>query len=397
LGNGVGYLFLNITVVHTNNNTRSYPLKLTNYRFACYLTVTSFIKRLLAPTVIKLANKWSSRPDKKRVDSALSKLHQQIVANPGKRGLFIPFNETDKFIIFSDQHKGARNSADMFASSAKTYVTALNYYDEQMFTYINLGDSEELWGNTFLSVKKHNKATFENEKRFIKRNAFVKIFGNHDLYWDNDPLAAISLMQIYDEAIPIYEGAILQGQVGGKAISIFMTHGHQGDLQSDGNWFSKWFVSNIWGPLQAFLAINPNTPSNNQQLKSDHNRIMYEWSAKQTDTLLITGHTHQPVFRSFTELETIYQKLAAAREANNPDMVTQLQDKIAKLRLQGNVVPDFNGYLDTYFNTGCCCFDDGDITGIEIADGYIRLIKWKHGKRSERNILEECRLADLKL
>jgi hypothetical protein len=30
----------------------------------------------------------------------------------------------------------------------------------------------------------------------------------------------------------------------------------------------------------------------------------------------------------------------------------------------------------TYFNTGCCCFANGSITGIEIADGQIRLIKW---------------------
>jgi hypothetical protein len=29
-----------------------------------------------------------------------------------------------------------------------------------------------------------------------------------------------------------------------------------------------------------------------------------------------------------------------------------------------------------YFNTGCCSFSDGDVTGIEIAEGYIRLVKW---------------------
>ena len=29
-----------------------------------------------------------------------------------------------------------------------------------------------------------------------------------------------------------------------------------------------------------------------------------------------------------------------------------------------------------YFNTGCCCFGDGDVTGIEIADGEIRLVRW---------------------
>lgn len=359
----------------------------------------SFLKRFLTPIVIKLVNKWSSRPDKKRVNTALSKLYQQILTNPGKRGLVVPFNEKkDRFIIFSDQHKGARDSADIFARSTKNYLAALDYYDREMFTYINLGDSEELWGNSFLSVKKHNKGTFENEKRFIKRNAFVKIFGNHDLYWDNDPLAAVSLLQIYGEAIPIYEGIILQGVVNNKDISIFMTHGHQGDLQSDGNWFSKWFVSNIWGPLQAFAAVNPNTPANNQQLKTDHNRLMYEWVSKRADTLLITGHTHQPVFRSFTELETIFEKLAAARADGNNDMVKLLQDKITALHLKGDIVPDFSGYLDGYFNTGCCCFDDGDITGIEVADEYIRLVKWKkRGKVSERIVLEECKLANLKL
>ena len=29
-----------------------------------------------------------------------------------------------------------------------------------------------------------------------------------------------------------------------------------------------------------------------------------------------------------------------------------------------------------YFNTGCCSFGDGDVTGLEIADGQIRLVRW---------------------
>jgi hypothetical protein len=29
-----------------------------------------------------------------------------------------------------------------------------------------------------------------------------------------------------------------------------------------------------------------------------------------------------------------------------------------------------------YFNTGCCSFPDGDITGIEIAGGEMRLVRW---------------------
>ena len=29
-----------------------------------------------------------------------------------------------------------------------------------------------------------------------------------------------------------------------------------------------------------------------------------------------------------------------------------------------------------YFNTGCCSFPDGDVTGLEIAEGKIRLVRW---------------------
>ena len=178
-----------------------------------------------------------------------------------------------------------------------------------------------------------------------------------------------------------------------------MTHGHQGDLQSDGNWFSKWFVSNVWAPFQSYLRINPNTPANNDQLKTAHNKMMYQWSSKRKNTLLITGHTHQPVFKSFTELESLYDKLEKAKKANESTEAQTIQARIDKLHLKGEKMPDFTGYLDTYFNSGCCCFDDGDITGIEIADGCIRLIKWyyKNSKESERMVLEESKLEDLKI
>jgi hypothetical protein len=47
----------------------------------------------------------------------------------------------------------------------------------------------------------------------------------------------------------------------------------------------------------------------------------------------------------------------------------------------------------SYFNTGCCCFSDGDITGIEITEGVIRLVKWdQEGKNVNRIILEEAQL-----
>jgi predicted phosphodiesterase len=359
-----------------------------------------FLQRLLTKPVVNLANTMSSRPDKKRVDKALSELYKNIITDPGKKGLVIPFDQQrDKFIILSDQHKGARDGSDIFAKAERNYIAALDYYHHEKFFYINLGDSEELWENLFVTVKKHNKATFEKEKLFLDRKAFIKIFGNHDLYWDNDPLAPVSLKEIYGQEVKIYEGVILQTEVKNKPLSIYMTHGHQGDLQSDGNWFSKWFVSDIWAPFQSYLRINPNTPANNDQLKTAHNKMMYQWSSKRKSTLLITGHTHQPVFKSFTELEILYDKLAQAKKTKESTEAQTIQARIDKLHLKGEKVPSFSGYLDTYFNSGCCCFSDGDITGIEIADGCIRLIKWSyvHSKDSERMILEESKLEDLKI
>jgi predicted phosphodiesterase len=359
-----------------------------------------FLQSIFTKPVVALANRISSKPDKGRVDKALSELYREIKANKTRKGQMLSFDAaTDKFIILSDQHKGARDGADVFAKAAKNYLAALDYYNKNHFFYINLGDSEELWENLFITVKRHNKATFEAEKLFITRHAFIKIFGNHDLYWDNDPLAGVGLQSIYGQKVEIYEGAILKTIVKGKPFEIYMTHGHQGDLQSDGNWFSKWFVSDIWAPFQAYLRINPNTPANNNELKSDHNRMMYEWSSKRKNIILITGHTHQPVFRSLTQLESLYEKLGIAKQNNNTAEAAVLQNKIDKLHLKPFMPPDFKGYLDTYFNSGCCCFDDGDITGIEVADGCIRLIKWKYGKgkTSERLVLEESKLEDLKL
>jgi len=358
-----------------------------------------FLQHLLTNTVIKLADKFSSRPDEGRVDKELSDLHKQILSAKNNKGIIIPFDvKKSKFIILSDQHKGARDGADIFKKAEGNYLAALEYYYKSEFFYINLGDSEELWENLFVTVKNHNMATFKAERKFLDRGTFIKIFGNHDLYWDNDPLAKVSLESIYGKKMDIYEGVILATNAGKKDLQIFMTHGHQGDRQSDGNWFSKWFVSDIWGPFQAYLRINPNTPSTNDQLKTDHNRIMYQWSSKRKNLLLITGHTHQPVFKSFTEIEILYQKLEAAKKANDTNVAKDIQQRINKRHAKGDTVSDFTGYLDTYFNTGCCCFDDGDITGIEIEKDTIRLIKWhyRHGS-SERIILEEEKLENLKI
>lgn len=167
------------------------------------------LQRLFSPLIIKLANKYSSRPDRDRVHKALSALYEDILERPGKRGQLINLENSHRIIIFSDQHKGDRSHLDDFAFSEQNYLAALSYYNAQNFLYCNLGDSEELWENMVRDVIKHNKENFEAEKRFLERNALIKLFGNHDLYWDNDPLAGFTLEKIFGKKINIYEGIIL--------------------------------------------------------------------------------------------------------------------------------------------------------------------------------------------
>jgi predicted phosphodiesterase len=316
----------------------------------------------------------------------------------GKKGFVIPFNiGTDRFIIFSDQHKGRKNGADDFMAAEKNYITALRYYDDQLFHFISLGDCEELWENTILQVLNNNPLSFEAEKKFVRRNAFTKIFGNHDLDWQIDPLTLAYLNRMYGVSLPVFEGIILETRVDRNPMKIYCTHGHQGDLQSDGNWFSKFFVSKIWAPLQAYLHINPNTPAYDKTLKTAHNRMMLEWAMQQKDVVLITGHTHQPVFESLTHFERLQWRHRKALYDQNRQWAQAIEDEMKWRSVEDTgIAQDYSAIRPVYFNSGCCCFSDGDITGIEIADGFIRLIKWEEVEHtSTRIVLEERKLEDL--
>jgi hypothetical protein len=155
-------------------------------------------------------------------------------------------------------------------------------------------------------------------------------------------------------------------------------------------------VSDVWGPLEGWLRINPNTPANNDQLKTAHNEMMYQWSSRQKNLLLITGHTHQPVFRSLTQIEQLYEDLSKLKAGKDKIVIAEKQAEIRKREQKGDQKPGSAKPLDTYFNSGCSCFDDGDITGIEIEKGMIRLIKWFYDEhKSCRKVLGECKLAEL--
>jgi hypothetical protein len=176
----------------------------------------NLIRRLLLRPILWLVNRFSSAPDKEKVFDALTRLMGRLQSDPGAKGFIIPFEiSTTKMIIFSDQHKGAKNGADDFASAEPNYLAALQHYNKEGFHLICLGDSEELWENTLQQVKKNNTRSFDAEKKFALRHAFTKIFGNHDLDWEINPTAGNDLKELYDTAVMPLEGVILQTNIAG--------------------------------------------------------------------------------------------------------------------------------------------------------------------------------------
>lgn len=315
------------------------------------------------------ANRISGAPDKEAVFRSLSKLYRSAQAKKQKRVLVMEVGPNDAFIIFSDQHKGNKDEADVFARAEANYIGALQHYHAQCFSFINLGDCEELWKYKPGEVLQHAARSLEAESAFQHENKYFRTFGNHDLIWKNAWDVKSLLKSWFSMPLAVPEGLLLRMNIAGKAFHLFLTHGHQGDKMSDNNAFSTWIVAHIWTPLQRYLQINENTPSKDDKLRNHHNRLMYEWSNRHKNLILITGHTHQPVF-------------ASGCYSTHPGNYIETAE-------EETLTPG-------YFNTGCCCFSDGDITGIEIENGFIRLVKWhKEKERPERKILEEIALDKL--
>ncbi len=56
----------------------------------------------------------------------------------------IKLDDTSRFILFSDCHRGDNSWADDFAHNQNIYFHALTRYYDEGFTYIEIGDGDEL-------------------------------------------------------------------------------------------------------------------------------------------------------------------------------------------------------------------------------------------------------------
>jgi UDP-2,3-diacylglucosamine pyrophosphatase LpxH len=292
--------------------------------------------------------------------------------------------------VLSDVHRGARNAADDFRQSERAYSAALAYYYRLGHTLILLGDGEELWEERPAAVIESYARTFELEARYHQEGRYMRVWGNHDDLWQYREPRQRFLAPLYGlPELRVCEG-VLVDLVDGDALlgQAFLVHGHQGDAKSsEWSWLARLVIRYLWRPFQRLTHITVNTPATRWDLRHRLNQAMYAWAEKQSKLLLIAGHTHEPVFKSkshesqikarLKRLEdeagdspTLDQRAAQAGVAAELEW-TRAEEREARLRGNGIAFTK-----PCYFNTGCCSYSDGDITGIEIADGEIRLVRW---------------------
>ncbi len=305
----------------------------------------------------------------------------------------------DSLIVFSDHHKGARNRADDFVQCESAYLGALAHYFEHGYRLAILGDGEELWEERPRAVVRAYPDVFEAEARFHAAGRYQKFWGNHDEQWRTRTVLDRSLKQPFGGKPPyVVESACYTLTDNGENLgTLYLVHGHQGTNNNE-RWAvpARLAVRWLWRPIQQLTGYSSNTPSSNRELRNRHNSAMYGWASRQLSMLLVTGHTHRPVFGSLSWLDYVEEQLemdVVHAFADHAD--ASLWAKLEKLA-QSSVWTGGADRSSSYFNSGCCCFPDGSITGLELSEAEMRLVRWDTvDGQPARRLLAAARVREL--
>lgn len=307
----------------------------------------------------------------------------------------------DRLVIFSDHHKGTRDGADDFWVAERAYRAALAYYRAAGFGLMILGDAEELWENSSTDeVMKCYRDVLDLELKFLETRGgrgLWRFFGNHDLQWKKqgrlgrhlgvDIKVCESLkLRMVRKGVPEPEGLL------------FLAHGHQGTVFSDLlPEVALPVVRYVWAPWQRLRKQSLNKPSRDYNLRETHESAMAAWAEQPRTSgervVLIAGHTHRPIFGGRHQ-PAPEGPSAAQQEPDQASQGTIPTEEVPSLaagaeRARANKRYYLNPEAidpPCFFNTGCCSFSDGDVTGIELDCDEIRLVRWTKAPHN----LPEC-------
>lgn len=269
----------------------------------------------------------------------------------------ITLDKNSKLIFFSDIHRGDNSWADEFARNRTIFYHALHYYLDEGYTYIEVGDGDELSKNdNFDRIRNAHQEIFALMKAFYDNGRLYMLFGNHDIARRDPSIVQKSLFSYWNgednqqkvlfEGIRVHEGLVLRDRDTGK--EIFIVHGHQGDFMNDTlGLVSQLLLRKLWRPLQLYGFQDPTRAATNNEMRIKVEEKIIDWIITNQQPTLC-GHTHRP-----------------------------------NLPVNGG---------PPYFNTGSCVHPRW-ITGIEIINHQIMLVRWMVNSdklgilRVERDIL----------
>lgn len=254
----------------------------------------------------------------------------------------IPVNKESKIIMFSDLHRGDNSISDDFAHNQILFHYAMEHYYREGYTYIELGDGDELWEHKhFKHIRYAHSDIFILLKKFYDDHRFEMLYGNHNKEFKFRASVKRNLYQYRDEftdkieplfpGIKVLESILLENETGRNML---LLHGHQGDFTNDQLWLmNRFFMRYFWRFMHIVGFRNPSSPAKNIHHRHTLEKRYSKW-IRERDQMIIMGHTHRPKFSEKGELP--------------------------------------------YFNTGTCVHPR-NIHGIEIVDNKIQLIEWKVG------------------
>jgi UDP-2,3-diacylglucosamine pyrophosphatase LpxH len=263
--------------------------------------------------------------------------------------LEVPLYSTSRFVLMSDCHRGTGNHNDNFLKNQNLYFAALNYYYEKGYTYIELGDGDELWENrSFARIIDIHSNVFWLLAKYKNKNRLFMLYGNHDLskkrcgycrrhcstYHVSGQISEVPLFP----DICYMQSLILKDMEHGN--DLYLIHGHQADfLNNTLSPVSRFLVRYLWKPLEAVGVSDPTSAARSYTQKKKIEKRLSDWASKEKK-ILVAGHTHRPMLGS-------------------------------------NEFP--------YFNTGSCVHPRC-ITCIEIQERQLTLVKWTLRTREDRSL-----------
>lgn len=241
----------------------------------------------------------------------------------------INLSEHPRMVIFSDCHRGNGTWNDSFLNNKTLFQAALGYYRSKDYTYIELGDGDELWENRrFSDIEEIHSDIFQQFLPFILDRKFYMVFGNHDRIKSRKTPISSSL--------PVCFPALKVCDDNGE-VRFNMLHGHQVDPLNNQFWkVARWMVRYLWKPLELAGIKDPTSSAKNYKKRKKVETRLSDWALHNRSNL-IAGHTHRPTIPSVSAG-------ASASEGR-------------------------------YFNSGSCVHPN-TITCLEIEYNQVSLVKW---------------------